>query len=68
MQPVSSSNIRAVDYDARTSTLTVEFHGGRVYRYSGVPAGVYHGLMSAASHGSYFSDFIKDRYPTVRVR
>jgi hypothetical protein len=68
MQDVSSSNIRAVGYDADTSTLTVEFHGGRVYRYRGVPASVYRGLMSAASHGSYFHDHIKDRYPTIRVR
>jgi len=67
-QLVSSSNIRAIDYDASTSTLTVEFHGGRVYQYSGVPESVYRGLMSAASHGSYFSDYIKDRYSTARIR
>ncbi|MGI8854774.1 MAG: KTSC domain-containing protein [Thermomicrobiales bacterium] len=66
-QSVSSSNLSSVGYDTATGTLEIEFHGGRVYRYSAVPVSVYSGLMGAASKGSYFADFIKDIYPYIRV-
>jgi hypothetical protein len=36
-RPVRSSNVASVGYDESSSTLEVEFHGGRVYRYFGVP-------------------------------
>lgn len=67
-QPVSSSNLRSVGYDAATQTLEVEFHGGRIYRYDGVPESVYRGLMAAASHGSYFHANIRNKYPYRRIR
>lgn len=57
--PVSSSNLRSVGYDAATRTLEIEFHNGGLYRYTGVPATVHAGLMSASSHGSYFDAHIK---------
>ena len=63
-QPVSSSNIRSVGYEPETRILEVEFHGGRSYQYSGVPEGVYRGLMLADSKGSYFHKHIRERYPT----
>ena len=59
MVPVSSSNLSAVGYDAETQTLRVAFIGGGLYEYSGVPAAVHAGLMSASSHGSYFDVHIK---------
>ncbi len=57
--PVSSSNLRAVGYDPDTRTLEVEFLNGGLYSYSGVPASVHAGLMSAPFHGSYFDANIK---------
>ena len=66
-QPVTSSNIRSIGYDASTFTLEVEFHNGRVYQYSGVPESAYVGLVQAASHGSYFHQHIRDRYSYVEV-
>ncbi len=65
---VSSSNVRSVGYDAQSMTLEVEFHGGGVYRYGGVPSSVYSGLMGSGSKGAYLADHIKDRYPTSKVR
>ncbi len=67
-QPVTSSDIKSIDYDASTSTLEVEFHSGGVYQYGGVPESVYVGLMQASSHGLYFHQHIRDRYPYSRVR
>jgi hypothetical protein len=60
--PLRSSNLNAASYDAGSSTLTIEFHGGRTYDYLNVPATVYAGLIAAASHGRYFHQWIKGRY------
>ncbi|MEI8305507.1 MAG: KTSC domain-containing protein [Chloroflexales bacterium] len=58
-QPVSSSNIASVGYDAVQQTLEVAFHNGAVYQYFNVPAHIYTGLMQAASHGQYLDAFVK---------
>jgi hypothetical protein len=67
--PVSSSNLRAVGYDADTRTLEVEFLNGGLYSYSNVPLTIHAGLMSASSHGSYFDAHIKKGgYPFKKLR
>ena len=68
MIPVLSSNVAAIGYDARTSTLLVRFHDGdRVYRYSGVPVAVYRAFLAAPSKGRFLAHFIKGLYPYARV-
>ncbi len=64
---VTSSNIRSIGYEPSTSTLEVEFHGGRVYQYAGVAAVEYQRFLSAGSKGTFFHDQIKDRYACVRM-
>jgi hypothetical protein len=59
-QPVRSSNIASIGYDASTATLEVEFVTGAVYQYYGVPKSVYEGLMNAKSHGGYLAHYVKD--------
>lgn len=67
--PVISSNVRGIGYDPPTSILEVEFHGGRIYRYRGVPERDYIALTSGrGSVGTYLNTHIKGRYPYVRVR
>ncbi len=67
--PVSSSNLRSIGYSSETQTLEVEFLNGGLYSYSGVPASVHAGLMSASSHGSYFDAKIKKAgYPFKQLR
>ena len=58
--PVVSSSLVAVGYDSQQQILEIEFHDGSIYQYFAVPAYVYSGLMSMASHGYYFQTFIKD--------
>ena len=66
---VSSSHLRSVGYDLTTHTLEIEFVGGEIYRYTGVPALVHADLMAAVSHGTYFNAIIKQGgYPYVRIR
>ena len=66
-EPVTSSNLSSVGYDSDLQVLEIEFNSGSVYQYSGVPTHIHSGLMSAPSHGSYFHEHIKDRFPFVRV-
>jgi hypothetical protein len=63
---VTSSNLRSVGYDDATRTLEIEFKNG-VYQYADVPLEVYQQLMSAASHGSYFIQNIRDAYSVSRI-
>ncbi len=64
---ITSTNIRAVGYDADSQTLEVEFNDGSVYQYAGVPVGEYEGLMNADSKGKYHNANIKKRYSYVKL-
>mgnify|MGYP003946589061 CR=1 FL=1 len=52
--PVKSSSIAGIGYDAKSSTLAVQFKGGATYRYSGVSAAAHQSLVSAKSIGKHF--------------
>jgi hypothetical protein len=66
-QVVDSSNLKSVGYDERRRQLEVEFEGGSVYRYSGVPVEEYDALLAATSPGSYFQNFVRSRFEFVKV-
>lgn len=57
--PVSSSNVQAIAYEPRTSTLGVRFLNGSEYHYFKVPMHVYQGLQSASSVGGYLNEHVK---------
>ena len=65
--PVESSNLSRIRYEEDTRTLEVEFHGGRMYEYYDVPPAEFDGLLAAESHGSYFSEHIRDVYSYNRI-
>ncbi|WZO98555.1 KTSC domain-containing protein [Isosphaeraceae bacterium EP7] len=68
-QPVESSLINAVRYDAASSFLDVELRPEmRRYRFFDVPYSTYAELMEAPSKGSYFNDFIREQYPMKPLR
>jgi hypothetical protein len=56
---VSSSSVAAVGYESETSTLGVRFLDGSEYHYFGVPEGIFAGLQSAGSVGSYINQYVK---------
>ena len=64
---VESSAIASVGYDARSRTLEVEYAGGGVYRYLGVPQRAYELLLRADSLGAFVTRRIKPYYRCVRV-
>ena len=64
---VSSRSIASVGYDAAARTLEIEFHTGRLYQYSGVPALVHEELVHADSVGAYFNAKIRPIYPYLEI-
>ena len=66
-KPVSSTNIASVGYDAGTKVLEIEFKGGGVYQYAGVPEKRYELLMKASAIGSYFHREIKPWYEFKKI-
>ena len=67
MQPVSSSNIAAVGYDAGNQTVYVQFLNGSTYAYKGVPEHEFQNLLTAPSVGSYLNRNFKNVYPYERA-
>ena len=67
-QPVESSNIAKIGYDAETRTLEIEFLHSGVYRYHHVPADVHAALMASPSKGRYFAINVRNKYHTERVK
>jgi len=60
--PLQSRALVSAGYDAETEVLELEFHGGRVYRYRGVPQGVYDFLLRTPSKGGFVNRMIDGRY------
>jgi hypothetical protein len=67
MQPVSSSNIAAIGYDAENQTVYVQFLNGSTYAYKGVPEHEFENLRTAPSVGSYLNRNYKNIYPYERA-
>lgn len=62
MQPVTSSNIESVGYDAATQTLAVAFKHGGTYHYYEVPQDAVKSLLEAESIGKHFHAEIKGKF------
>ena len=64
---VNSAGIVSVGYDAKAKVLEIEFKGGGVYQYSGVPEARYKSFMKASAMGSYFQKSIRNWYVCKKV-
>ena len=64
---VDSSNVAEVGYDEDAMVLEVEFHGGKVYQYHGVPVDVHREMMASGSVGRFLNTRIKGQYRCERV-
>lgn len=62
MTTLSSSAIRAVDYDEFTGELTIYFRSSGGYTFYGVPWEIYAGLVSSSSPGTFYNQHIRGRY------
>ena len=62
-EPVESSTLASVGYDATVLVLELEFRSGEVYQYLGAPHHLHRQLMEAESKGRFFNQKIRDRFP-----
>lgn len=72
LRPIKSSNIKAVGYDTAKTVpgygdLYVQFASGATYRYQAVPTQVHLDFINAQSAGSFFSSYIKNAYPFIKL-
>ena len=67
VQPVSSTNVSGIGYDAASMTLEVHFNNGSAYQYFDVPQSVFEEFMSAPSKGQYINQFIRNFYRYMRL-
>lgn len=63
LDPVESSMLAAVGYDANLKALVVLYNSGRAYQYLEVPQEVFQGLLGSRSKGRYMLDHVIDHYP-----
>ncbi len=62
MVRVVSSAMDAVGYDKDKQRLFITFKQGDTYTFCRVPESIHQGLMTAGSKGSYYDNFIKDKF------
>ncbi len=58
----SSSALSHARYEPSTLGLHIVFTSGKGYDFCRVPLGVWEGLCSAGSAGTYYNDVIRDHY------
>jgi hypothetical protein len=66
-EPVASTNVLSLGYDAASETLEVEFNSGAIYQYYNVSVALHEQLMVAPSKGQFINAYIKNAYPYSRV-
>lgn len=66
--PVVSSNIKSIGFEATNNVLEVEFHSGGIYKYRNVSQAIFDSFLKSSSKGSFFDQYIKDKYPTNKIR
>jgi hypothetical protein len=66
-QPLASSNLSAVRYNADERVLEVEFTSGTQYSYADVGPETYKDLLSADSHGKFFHAHIRSSFSYEKI-
>ena len=64
---VESSNVASIGYDNTTHVLEVEFKGGQVYQYFGVPESEWLAFLEAGSKGSFIWTNLRGKYGYSKV-
>jgi len=66
-QPIESKLLAAAAYDSPRRRLYLRFHSGEAYCYFTFPAEQYQEFLNADSHGRYFLNHIRNRFPYERL-
>ena len=65
--PPRRPNVIAHHYDLKSKTLTVMFHGGQSYKYSGVSQETAHTFNKADSRGTFLHDRIIPHHKAIKL-
>lgn len=60
--PVDSSYVKSIGYDPASQVMHVEFDGGKVFHYDGVPQQAHQAFRNADSVGKHFYNHIKGKF------
>ena len=66
-EPVVSSNISAIGFDALSSTMYVKFSSGQTYEASGATQADYDDFKMAKSKGSHFAKILKQSFAWKKI-
>ena len=66
-QPVKSTNVKSVGYDAEEKVLEVEFRNGGICQYGGVQPETYADVLVAESIGRFVSQVIRAGRRGLRI-
>lgn len=61
---VDSSDLKSIAING--NNLVIQFHTGGIYEYIGASC-EYYNLLNGNSKGKYFHQYIKNRYPTIKI-
>lgn len=67
MQPVTSSNVDSIGYDADMRQLHIKFKTGGHYKYDGVPKEEFAAMQGAPSVGRHFAQNFAGKYPHTKI-
>jgi hypothetical protein len=56
-----------VGYDPAKQVLEVEFHGGAVHQYDGVPPDLPEKMVKSDSVGRFFNQHVKNQFKSSRA-
>lgn len=62
LNPVNSSNITHVGYDAASQEMHIQFSSGKTYSYVGVSPEQHQALVNADSVGAHFAKAIRPNF------
>ena len=59
---VRSSAITAIGYDPAIQRMQIKFIEGHTYTFCRVPSHIFDGLLASISKGTYYNNYIRDKY------
>jgi hypothetical protein len=66
-RPLHTDRLKSAGYDARASLLEIEFSGGEVRAYRGVPDEVARRFFASPNPAAFWEDRIEQEYPAERA-
>lgn len=62
IQTPESSHVSSIKYDGDAKEVSVQFHGGDIYRYKNVPENVWNEFLGSDSKGRFIHVILTRQY------